>query len=159
MQKMWDNNSLTWKTWINNQVWNILSNDKNLITIAWDDNKWMEFINQKLNNNSLSEREKAYFSRVLRVLAYKDLSKYEWHPVNLVINKISNSDFFEWFDNLQIPQIVAEWETFDLFNFPENHVARRPSDSYFIQKSENKKESILLRPHTSVMWYHYLINW
>lgn len=159
MQKLWDKNSVIWKTWVNNQVWNILSSDKNLITISWDDNKWIEFINQKLNDNSLSEREKAYFNRILRVLAYRDLSKYEWHPVNLVINKIVNSEFFDWFDNLQIPQIVAEWETFDLFNFPENHVARRPSDSYFIQKSENKEKSILLRPHTSVMWYHYLIHW
>jgi phenylalanyl-tRNA synthetase alpha subunit len=62
------------------------------------------------------------------------------------------------FDKVKVPQIVAERETFDLFNFPMNHVARRPSDSYFIQKSENTKESILLRPHTSVMWYHYLIH-
>ncbi|HBB04804.1 TPA: hypothetical protein DCZ39_08190 [Patescibacteria group bacterium] len=59
---------------------------------------------------------------------------------------------------MDVPQFVSEWETFDLFNFPENHVARRPSDSYFVNKSEIKKESILLRPHTSVMWYHYLIE-
>lgn len=53
---------------------------------------------------------------------------------------------------------MAEWETFDLFNFPEAHVARRPSDSHFIHKSENTKDSILLRPHTSVMWYYYLLT-
>jgi phenylalanyl-tRNA synthetase alpha subunit len=45
-----------------------------------------------------------------------------------------------------------------LFNFQEDHVARRPSDSYFINKSEEKKESVLLRPHTSVMWYYYLLE-
>jgi phenylalanyl-tRNA synthetase alpha subunit len=56
------------------------------------------------------------------------------------------------------PEVVAEFETFDLFNFPEDHVARRPSDSYFIDKSEDKKNSILLRPHTTVLWYHYLVE-
>ena len=61
---------------------------------------------------------------------------------------------------INIPEIVWEYETFDLFNFPDNHVARRPSDSYFIEKNlENSKDSILLRPHTSVMWYHYMIKW
>jgi phenylalanyl-tRNA synthetase alpha chain len=88
----------------------------------------------------------------------EDLSKQEWHPINVVINKIINSDFFKWFDHVEVPQVVWEWETFDLFNFPEDHVARRPSDSYFLNKSNDKKNSMLLRPHTSVMWYHYLLN-
>jgi len=76
----------------------------------------------------------------------------------MVIEKITSSPFYDSFDHVPTPHIVAEWETFDLFNFPQDHVARRPSDSYFIHKSENTKESMLLRPHTSVMWYHYLIN-
>jgi len=145
--------------WTKNNIWNILENKQQIINISWDDNKWIEFLNQKFKDSSLSEREKAYYNRILRVLAMNDLSLYEWHPVNLVINKIVNSNFFDWFDYIKAPEIVAEWETFDLFNFPENHVARRPTDSYFIQKSDNKKESILLRPHTTVLWYHYLINW
>jgi phenylalanyl-tRNA synthetase alpha subunit len=59
---------------------------------------------------------------------------------------------------VDIPEVVSELETYDLFNFPENHIARRPSDSYFIRKSSNKENSMLLRPHTSVMWYHYLLE-
>ena len=129
------------------------------ISIVWNDAQWIEFIQQKIKNTSFSEREQAYYNRILRVLAYQDLSFSEWHPVNLVINKIVHSEFFDWFKHILTPHIVAEWETFDLFNFPEDHVTRRPSDSYFIQKSENKKESILLRPHTTVVWYHYLIHW
>ena len=53
----------------------------------------------------------------------------------------------------------AEYGTFDMFHFPVDHVARRPSDSYFIEKNEsNTKESMLLRPHTTIMWYHYLVK-
>ena len=68
------------------------------------------------------------------------------------------ADFYQGFDIVETPEFVSERETFDVFNFAEDHVARRPSDSYFAQKSETKKESILLRPHTSVMWYYYLIE-
>lgn len=73
-----------------------------------------------------------------------------------MIEKITNAPFYQGFDCATVPEIVREWETFDLFNFPETHVARRPSDSYFLKKSENHRESVLLRPHTSVMWHYYL---
>ncbi len=75
----------------------------------------------------------------------------------MIVEAIVSAPFFQGFAQAVTPEIVSEWETFDLFNFPENHVARRPSDSYFLNKSEIKKESILLRPHTSVMWYYHLI--
>jgi phenylalanyl-tRNA synthetase alpha subunit len=88
----------------------------------------------------------------------QDLTKIKDHPINLLIEAIINSPFYESFDKVDTPEIVAEFETFDLFNFPVNHVARRPSDSYFISKSDDTRESILLRPHTSVMWYHYLVK-
>ncbi len=127
--------------------------------IIWNDEKRIELVKSKSQDQSLNKRDKAYYARILRVLWMKDLSALEWHPINLIIQKIISSNFFEGFDHIQVPQVVSEWETFDLFNFPEDHVARRPSDSYFIQKNETKKESILLRPHTSVMWYYYLIEW
>jgi phenylalanyl-tRNA synthetase alpha subunit len=69
---------------------------------------------------------------------------------------VLNAKSFEDFDKVQIPEIVSEYETFDLFDFSAEHVARRTSDSYFLNKSDNSKESILLRPHTSVMRYYYL---
>ena len=123
-----------------------------------NDQKWIEYLQKKVSDKSLSQREISYYNRILRVLSMPDLSRQSWHPVNLAINKIISADFYKWFDVIQVPEFVSEWETFDLFNFPENHVARRPSDSYFVNKSDIKKESILLRPHTSVMWYHYLIE-
>ncbi len=123
-----------------------------------DDKKWLEYAKSKVNDSSLSEKERSYYNRIVRVYNMEDLSKFKWHPVNMVIDKIINAEFFNWFDHVDVPQVVWEWETFDLFNFPENHVARRPSDSYFLNKSNDTKNSMLLRPHTSVMWYHYLLN-
>lgn len=123
-----------------------------------DDSKWIKYIDSKISDENLSEQDKAYYERILRVYRMEDLSKQEGHPVNMIINKIINSDFFKWFEHVEVPHIVWEWETFDLFNFPEVHVARRPSDSYFLHKSDDRKKSMLLRPHTSVMWYHYLLN-
>ena len=92
----------------------------------------------------------------MRVLGMPSLAEIPGNPVNMIIDKVVTAPFFAGFENVKVPEIVSEWETFDLFNFPENHVARRPSDSYFINKSDNKRESVLLRPHTSVMWYYYL---
>lgn len=121
-----------------------------------DEKKWIDYLKNKIEDKNLSEKEKSYYKRIIRVYNMKDLSKIKWHPINMIIEKIINSDFFKWFNHIEVPEIVSEWETFDLFNFPKDHVARRESDSYFIKKSEEKKESILLRPHTSVMWNNYI---
>lgn len=116
------------------------------------------YICKKLENSNLSEQEKAYYQRILRVLQMPDLTRIAWNPVNLVVERIKSSDYFQEFEIFTSPEIVGEYETFDLFYFPEDHVARRPSDSYFLEKTPNKTENILLRPHTTVMWYHYLVN-
>ena len=54
------------------------------------------------------------------------------------------------FKNLVVPEIVGYDISFDLFNFPSDHPARNPSDTYFID------ENHILRPHTTVMWYYHL---
>jgi len=134
--------------------------ENNIISIPNDDEKWINYLKNEISNQKLTEKEVAYLKRILRIYDMPDLSKQTWNPVEMIINSILNSDYFENFSMLRVPEIVWEYETFDLFNFPENHVARRPSDSYFIKKDhKNNKESILLRPHTSVMWYHYITKW
>ncbi len=127
------------------------------LNIQEADKKWIAKIEQKLQDPAMSEQDKAYYSRILRVLSMRNLTEQKWHPIQMIVESITTSSFFSGFSHVQVPEIVSEWETFDLFNFPEDHVARRPSDSYFIQKSGVKKESILLRPHTSVMWYYHLV--
>ncbi len=126
--------------------------------IVNNDQIWLEKLKNNINNWKISDKEKSYYKRILRVYNMEDLSKEDGHPVKMIIDKISNADFYNWFKCIESPHIVSEFETFDLFNFPEKHVARRPSDSYFINKSSDTKNSMLLRPHTSVMWYHYLLK-
>ncbi|EKE30261.1 MAG: hypothetical protein ACD_2C00016G0012 [uncultured bacterium (gcode 4)] len=140
-------------------VESILENNKSFMNLLENDKKWLEYVSEKLKDESLSLTERAYFSRILRVYDMPNLTLVENHPIKMLIDSIIGSPFYESFDKVDTPQIVAEFETFDLFNFPVDHVARRPSDSYFISKSDNRAESILLRPHTSVMWYHYLVKW
>ncbi len=124
------------------------------------DKKWIGFLEKKINTGDLSSKEEAYLRRILRVYNMPDLSKQKGNPVEMVIARILNAGYYRGFTQLNIPEIVAEYETFDMFHFPQDHVARRPSDSYFIQKdTQNPSKSMLLRPHTSVMWYHYLIKW
>jgi phenylalanyl-tRNA synthetase alpha subunit len=76
----------------------------------------------------------------------------------MIVEKLTHSDYFKDFTIFSSPEVVKEFETFDLFYFPPDHVARRPSDSYFLQKTNNKDENLLLRPHTTIMWYHYLVK-
>ena len=88
----------------------------------------------------------------------EDLSEVEGHPVNIIIQKILEAEFYNEFEKVSTPEVVSEWATFDLFNFPKDHVARRTSDSYFLVKNNDPSKSYLLRPHTSVMWYYYLLR-
>jgi len=133
------------------------SNNWELIKILWDDNKWIDFINTKLELWNLADKEVWYLKRIFRVYNMPNLIKQEWNPVNMIVDSIYNSEFFKDFKHIESPEVVNEYETFDLFNFPDEHVARRISDSYFINKdSNNLSNSMLLRPHTSVMWKYFL---
>lgn len=141
-----------------NKVDSIIEKWINEIVIKWNDDYWFSFLRNEIeNNNNLSLKEKAYLRRILRVHNMPDLTREKWNPVNMVLEDIVQADYFKWFDLVNIPEIVNEYDTFDLFNFPEDHVARRTSDSYFIEKNENDlKNSMLLRPHTSVMWKYVM---
>lgn len=123
-----------------------------------EDQKYLKYLEENLKKSDLSESQKAYYKRILRVCNMPDLTKVKWNPVNMIVDRVVCSDYYKDFDIFYSPEIVKEFETFDLFYFPDNHVARRPSDSYFLYKSEDKDKNLLLRPHTTVMWYHYLKN-
>jgi len=47
------------------------------MSVNENDIKWLAFLNSKLEDNSLSEKERAYYNRILRVLSMQDLSEYE----------------------------------------------------------------------------------
>jgi phenylalanyl-tRNA synthetase alpha subunit len=95
---------------------------------------------------------------MLSLLNEPNLTKVEPHPVKDIVDKIIKSPYYGDFEMVESPEVVNEYATFDLFFFPKDHVARRPSDSFFIEKNEDTKKSLLLRPHTTVVWYYYLIE-
>lgn len=124
-----------------------------------EDQKHLNLLEEKIKNSNLNATEIAYYNRILRVTSMPDLTQLKGNPVNMIVEKLTSSDYFKYFTIFSSPEVVKEFETFDLFYFPEDHVARRPSDSYFLQKTNNKDNNLLLRPHTTIMWYHYLVKW
>lgn len=150
-------------TWVTenskNKVENIVENGVNEISVKWNDDYWFWYVNDQIENAELSQKQKAYLQRIMRVHNMPNLIKTKWNPVSMVSESIIYSNYFKWFDIVNTPEVVNEYDTFDLFNFPSDHVARRTSDSYFVKKDEeNLKESMLLRPHTSVMWKYVIEN-
>lgn len=136
----------------------LMQEEGNKIDISGDDKLWIDFASSQAKNMELSERQRTYYRRILRVHSMPDLTQQKWNPVNMISQALVDSVYFRDFDFIRIPEVVDEYTTFDLFNFPNDHVARRPSDSYFIQKDyNNPRDSMLLRPHISVMW-KYIMN-
>lgn len=99
---------------------------------------------------SLSNRGDIEAQRLKRFLGIPDLSRTRGSPLADLAERIVNLPRFAEFEILNVPEVVSYGVSFDLFNFPADHPARSPSDTYFIDK-EN-----VLRTHTTVMWYYHL---
>lgn len=98
---------------------------------------------------SLDKRTDSEAGRIKRYLNMADLTRQESGPIRELVNNITGLAQFKDFDIIQIPEIVPASASFDLFNFPEDHVARSKSDTYYVD-DEN-----ILRTHTTVMWWYY----
>jgi phenylalanyl-tRNA synthetase alpha chain len=90
--------------------------------------------------------------RLRRFLAMPDLSRKEGSPIAEIVNRILASPYFKDLDIIKTPEIVPASVSFDLFDFPANHPARSPSDTYYVDKNN------ILRTHTTIMWYYYLLD-
>lgn len=101
---------------------------------------------------SLAARHDPDGERLTRFLALPDLSRAPESPIHELVERIKKIPRFASFDTIHVPEIVPADISFDLFNFPPDHPARMPSDTYFID-SKN-----ILRTHTTVMWYYYLLH-
>lgn len=99
--------------------------------------------------SELDKRTDSEAGRIKRYLNMADLSRQETGPIRELVNNITNLEQFKDFDTIQIPEVVPASASFDLFNFPEDHVARSKSDTYYVD-DEN-----ILRTHTTVMWWYY----
>ena len=98
----------------------------------------------------LQKRHDPEAERLKRFLAMPDLTRTPSSPLEDLARRIGNLPRFAAFKNLNVPEIIPYDVSFDIFNFPKNHPARKPSDTYFVDKNH------VLRTHTTVMWYYYL---
>jgi phenylalanyl-tRNA synthetase alpha chain len=99
---------------------------------------------------SLQKRHDPEAERLRRFLAMPDLTRTPDSPMAELVKRIAGLPRFSGFENLNVPEIVKYDISFDLFNFPSDHPARKPSDTYFVDKNH------VLRTHTTVMWYFHL---
>ncbi len=99
---------------------------------------------------ALQKRHDPEAERLKRFLAMPDLTRTPSSPLSELAKRIVNLPRFSEYKNLNVPEIVRYDISFDLFNFPKNHPARKPTDTYFVDKNH------VLRTHTTVMWYYHL---
>lgn len=99
---------------------------------------------------ALRARNDPEANRLKRFLSLPDLSRSAGSPIAELARRIIELDYFRGFDIIDVPEIVRADVSFDLFNFPPDHPARSPSDTYYVDNAH------ILRTHTTVMWYYYL---
>ena len=98
----------------------------------------------------LAKKDDPESKRIKRFLDMPDLSRNTESPIHALIQRILNIPEFKDFDLVKSPEVVPYDVSFDVYGFPADHPARRPSDTYFIDDKN------VLRTHTTVMWYYYL---
>lgn len=98
----------------------------------------------------LETKDDVATNRLKRYLSTPDLSRTEGSPLKEIVDRTLAVKSLENFDLIEIPEIVPTDILFDLFNMPEGHPARSPSDTYYVD------EKNVLRTHDTVFWYYYL---
>lgn len=98
----------------------------------------------------LEGRHDAESERVKRYLTMPDLSRTQGSPLKEIVDRAIQTKSLEGFEVVEIPEIVPTHILFDLFNMPEGHPARSPSDTYYVDDKN------VLRTHDTVFWYYYL---
>ncbi len=105
-----------------------------------------------LLQKNLELKNDAESLRLKRFLNMPDLSRTPGSPIYELVQRILDLPDFKDFDVVDAPEIVSADISFNLFNFPPDHPARSKSDTYYID------EENILRTHTTIMWYYYLMN-
>ncbi|MCL4403990.1 hypothetical protein M1432_01445 [Patescibacteria group bacterium] len=100
----------------------------------------------------VAARKDAEGMRMERFLEMPDLSRTPGSPIAELVRRILASPYFKDLDVIQTPEIVPADVSFDLFDFPPDHPARSRSDTYYVN------DEYILRTHTTVMWYYYLMD-
>ncbi|MDO8752127.1 MAG: hypothetical protein Q7J22_01040 [Candidatus Wolfebacteria bacterium] len=98
----------------------------------------------------LEGRDDADSKRMRRFLTMPDLSRQKGGPIAEVVERSLETESLSKLDVIRVPEIVPVDVSFDVFNFPPDHIARSTSDTYYVDKNN------ILRTHTTVMWYYYI---
>jgi len=106
--------------------------------------------NEKFLIEELSKRRDVKAERIKRFLALPDLTKKENSPVKILFDQIINLSVFNNFDLVEFPRIVTTEQCFDLLNTPQDHPARRETDTYYLDDTH------ILRTQTTAFWSFYL---
>src|SRR3989339_157118 len=112
----------------------------------------------------LEKKDDADSKRLSRFLALTDLTRAAGHPIRELAERIFAIPELKNFDHIQVPEIVKADLSFDLFDFPPEHPARSKSDTYYLTDPEGVASrpygasNYILRTHTTIMWYYYLID-
>ncbi|PJE50527.1 MAG: hypothetical protein COV29_03930 [Candidatus Yanofskybacteria bacterium CG10_big_fil_rev_8_21_14_0_10_36_16] len=112
----------------------------------------IDYEKEKQLREELSKKDDPDSKRLKRFLDMPDLTRTPGSPIHEITKRIIDLPDFKDFDTVEAPEIVPADISFDLFNFPEDHPARSKSDTYY---ADDKN---ILRTHTTVMWYYYLMN-
>jgi phenylalanyl-tRNA synthetase alpha chain len=82
------------------------------------------------------------------------------HPVTLTLQRIEQLFHSIGFDVATGPEIETDFYNFTALNIPENHPARAMHDTFYVDinhaQHDDKKESHVLRTHTSPVQVHYM---
>jgi phenylalanyl-tRNA synthetase alpha chain len=80
------------------------------------------------------------------------------HPISIVKNKIVEIFSRIGYVVSEGPEIEDDWHNFTALNLPEYHPARDMQDTFFIEKSDDVTQDLLLRTHTSSVQVRYMDN-
>lgn len=84
------------------------------------------------------------------------------HPVTLTLQRIETLFHSIGFDVATGPEIETDFYNFTALNIPDNHPARAMHDTFYVDMNhvqyDGKKESHVLRTHTSPVQVHYMEN-
>lgn len=105
---------------------------------------------EKRLKQELEKRTDFEAQRIRRYLSMPDLSRTEGSPIKDIVDRILAYPAFKDLDAIQTPEIVPADISFDLFDFPADHPARKKTDTYYVDDKN------ILRTHTTVMWYYYV---
>ena len=92
----------------------------------------------------LEPKTDAHSMRLKRYLSMPDLSRTPESPLSEIVRRAKEVSSLKDFDDIKIPEIVPINILFDLFNMPEGHPARSPSDTYYVN------ENNVFRTHDTV---------